>query len=199
MKKFALYFGPLLGYVIIIAVVLFVGGITEVSLALLSNLVAVGGLIVAFSATMISHWTRLDPQRQALYKAQMAAYTEVYTLALRTNSEILELIHHEHLEAKVTRSDELMSQFIETSRKYWVIYPKEVRDRILAFDAALSNFVRAVKERPDDDEFLMDVLMTSENLGPLLDGFRSSLGIDRLHEDTLRLLGVSESSRSQQK
>ena len=200
-KSNLLLFSPILVYIVLVVSVFFFAKDVSAVSGLLNILVAIGGLLVAILTTIMNYWTRLDAQRQTLYEKQIEAYNEIYPVALKTSSELLHLVSgnaasHNRLE----QTRHLENQFHEVTRKHWLLFPKEVRDLVISFEHDLWLFEKELVSDPPNDDNLKEIVVNNpDKLGLLIDAFRTSLGIEKLHENTLLLMGERVEHKSEKR
>jgi hypothetical protein len=159
---------------------------------ILNSIVALAGLFVALLTVLLTYTTRIDLQRQSLYEKQLEKFEEIYPKILEYSQEIVRMIHKDKPSTiEIKRVDQIVEEVDILFRKYWIIMPSGI---ILLFIRINSEFTELKKfiisENKDKVKIRILMMHHSNSISMMFNSFRSSMGIDKLHEDTINIIGT---------
>ncbi len=158
------------------------------SFQLANSLIAFGGLALAFFTTLVSYLNRIESQRQTLYEVQLHIYTKLYYLALR-------VVHEYASNPSNLKWRDAYKEFFDTARQNWLVLSKDVIKAVVAFEDSLTTENEEVKRFTNEKQKNEGLLAIGRANSKLLEVLRKSVGIEILHEETSRLLGVAKEPR----
>lgn len=202
MRQPAFYLLPFVIYLVLLVIagsIIVLSG-QQITSDILNSLIALGGLLVALVTTLVGFWLRSDPQRQTLYAAQLKAYNDIYLVALLTVGSLIDITRDDISEDSLDRIEKLKSDFFDKTRVHWLLLPEKVRTLIISIGRGIENLSGTIRSDPKNTAALnLGLAQIGDISSQLFDSLRSSLGIEQLHKETVRLIGTTkeyEDSRS---
>lgn len=159
------------------------------SIDIANSAIALGGLIVAFIAILTNFVQRVDPQRQSLYQAHLDVYQEIYYTILDVFPKLLEFAIGTMDEGKKAFVEKALNNFRQVSRRHWIILPAIVRDELIRYEEFLGKLYEKSEKEIDIPSTIKELGLSSIRVFNLM---RETLGIEELHKETARLIGIPQ-------
>jgi hypothetical protein len=157
---------------------------------IINSIIALCGLLIALITVITSNIIRVDPQRQILYESQLNAYKKIYCELLNISGEVVEILQKGDKEDKKFKLNRLKDRIYNCIREYWIILPNNIRQRIIDFNNSIEDIRKGLDQEELDNIVFNKLAYTNANtLGLLFDTMRASLGIEKLHTDTIKMFG----------
>jgi len=196
MRRQIIFLSVIVLFVIIIVFILgslFKVNVTTNITELLNSIIAIVGLLLAFSTVMISYWTRSDVQRQTLYEKQLSVYEEIYYELLTISSDItIRYLSEDISDEGMKAAKQYKKGVWNITRKHWIIYPESIRNIIIELTDEIQKMCNQIIQKNIDKKEQWELIAKHHiTMGRFQKTIQLFLGIEILHHATLSILGLS--------